>query len=252
LLKPNQALSSSNADLETSNLALGQSNAELEAFAHTVAHDLKNPLSLIIGFTELLVLDQDTMEAEQRRELLQNVLKSSYKAVNIIDELLLLSSVRKQDVPLQPVDMGRIVYNARKRLGLMVADSKAAITLPEQWPTAMGYAPWLEEVWINYLSNAIKYGGEPPQIELGAAQQLDDVIRFWVKDNGPGLTPTQQARLFAEFTRLDEIRADGHGLGLSIVRRIMDKLGGGVGVESESGGGSTFYFTLPAADTPDS
>jgi len=226
--------------------------AELDAFAHTVAHDLKNPLSLIIGFTELLVLDQETMDLEQRSELLQNVLKSGYKAVNIIDELLLLSSVRKQDVPLQAVNMGRVISNACKRLNLLIADSKATITQPEQWPTALGYAPWLEEVWINYLSNAMKYGGKPPQIEVGAAEQFDNMIRFWVKDNGHGLTPTQQSMLFAEFTRLDEIRADGHGLGLSIVRRIIDKLGGGVGVESESGVGSTFYFTLPAPASPNS
>ena len=73
----------------------------------------------------------------------------------------------------------------------------------------------------------------------------DGMIRFWVKDNGPGLTPEEQARLFAEFTRLGEVRAQGHGLGLSIVRRIIEKLGGQVGVESEVGQGSLFYFTLP-------
>ncbi len=221
--------------------------AELDAFAHTVAHDLKNPLSLIIGFTELLALDHEIMTAEQRAELLQNVLKSGYKAVNIIDELLLLSSVRKQDVPLQPVDMGRIVQNAQKRLTLLAAESKASIVLPAVWPPVLGYAPWLEEVWVNYLSNAIKYGGRPPHVELGANRQADGTVRFWVKDNGDGLTAVQQTRLFAEFTRLDKIRADGHGLGLSIVRRIMDKLGGTVGVKSEPGAGSTFYFTLPAA-----
>ncbi|MBX3054892.1 MAG: hybrid sensor histidine kinase/response regulator [Anaerolineae bacterium] len=223
--------------------------AELDAFAHTVAHDLKNPLSLIIGFTELLALDHEIMTADQRAELLQNVLKSGYKAVNIIDELLLLSSVRKQDVPLQPIEMGRIVRNAQKRLALLAAESQAEIVLPEQWPPALGYAPWLEEVWVNYLSNAIKYGGQPPIAELGATQQADNTVRFWVKDNGNGLTAEQQTRLFAEFSRLDTIRADGHGLGLSIVRRIMDKLGGTVGVKSEPGGGSTFYFTLPAGSS---
>lgn len=223
--------------------------AELDAFAHTVAHDLKNPLSLIIGFTELLALDHEIMTADQRAELLQNVLKSGYKAVNIIDELLLLSSVRKQDVPLQLVDMGRIVQNAQKRLTLLVAESKAMIVLPDKWPPALGHGPWLEEVWVNYLSNAIKYGGQPPRAELGAARQPNGMVCFWVKDNGDGLTAEQQTRLFAEFTRLDKIRADGHGLGLSIVRRIMDKLGGTVGVKSEPGAGSTFYFTLPAGSS---
>ncbi len=73
------------------------------------------------------------------------------------------------------------------------------------------------------------------------------MVRFWVRDNGPGLTPEAQSRLFTPFTRLDQVRAQGHGLGLSIVRRIVEKLGGQVGVESQLGQGSTFFFTLPAA-----
>jgi two-component system sensor histidine kinase/response regulator len=83
-------------------------------------------------------------------------------------------------------------------------------------------------------------------MELGATPQSDTMIRFWVRDNGPGLTPEDQARLFLPFTRLDQARATGHGLGLSIVRRIVEKLGGQVGVESEVGRGSIFFFTLPA------
>jgi signal transduction histidine kinase len=220
--------------------------AELDAFAHTVAHDLKNPLALIIGFAELLMTEQDGLESEEQKELLQNVLSSGFKAVNIIDELLLLSSVRKQDVPLQAVDMSRVIHETQKRLRHLVTTHEGEVILPAKWPQALGYAPWLEEVWANYLSNSMKYGGRPPLAELGATENDNGTIRFWVKDNGPGLTPAQQATLFAEFTRLDEIRTDGHGLGLSIVRRIMDKLGGEVGVESEVGQGSTFYFTLPA------
>jgi signal transduction histidine kinase len=123
----------------------------------------------------------------------------------------------------------------------------------------MGYAPWVEEVWVNYLSNAIKYGGKPPQVELSATlfstscasggEMRENMVYFWVRDNGDGLTPDDQARLFTPFTRLDQIRARGHGLGLSIVRRIVEKLGGQVGVQStgEPGQGSTFFFTLPAA-----
>jgi len=125
------------------------------------------------------------------------------------------------------------------------------------WPIAAGYAPWIEEVWANYLSNALKYGGDPPLIELGAAVEEDNVnnnglplIRFWVQDNGDGLSEAQQERIFTPFERLDQVRAKGHGLGLSIVQRIIEKLGGKAGVESsgEPGQGSTFYFTLDAAD----
>jgi two-component system sensor histidine kinase/response regulator len=114
---------------------------------------------------------------------------------------------------------------------------------------ALGYGPWIEEVWANYLSNAMKYGGRPPRLEL-SADTMDGKVRFRVRDNGPGLTPEQQARLFTPFTRLHQARATGQGLGLSIVRRIMEKLGGEAWVESEPGKGSTFGFTLPRAPAP--
>jgi signal transduction histidine kinase len=129
----------------------------------------------------------------------------------------------------------------------MIRDWQAVVKLPPEWPPVSGYAPWVEEVWVNYLSNALKYGGRPPRIELGAQPQPDGMVRFWIHDNGSGLTPADQARLFAPFTRLNRARGIGHGLGLSIVRRIVEKLGGQVGVESQPGQGSTFFFTLPAA-----
>jgi two-component system, sensor histidine kinase and response regulator len=102
-------------------------------------------------------------------------------------------------------------------------------------------------VWINYLSNGCKYGGQPPELELGADVLLDGQVRFWVQDNGRGLAAEEQARLFVPFTRLEQARAKGYGLGLSVVRRIIEKLGGQVGVESAGipGQGSKFYFILP-------
>ncbi|MBN2389779.1 MAG: HAMP domain-containing histidine kinase [Anaerolineae bacterium] len=129
---------------------------------------------------------------------------------------------------------------------MMIDEKQAHLILPESWPVALGYAAWVEEIWANYLSNALKYGGDPPQITLGW-EALDTGFRFWVQDNGAGLTAEEQARLFSPFTRLDQVSVKGHGLGLSIVQRIGEKLGGQVGVESAPGQGSTFWFTLPAA-----
>src|SRR6185503_8577969 len=105
--------------------------------------------------------------------------------------------------------------------------------------------PWVEEVWVNYLSNAMKYGGEPPNLQLQSEVLPNGMVCFSVIDNGAGIDNDAQAILFTEFTRLDQARAEGHGLGLSIVRRIMDKLGGDCGVESIPSEGSQFYFTLP-------
>jgi signal transduction histidine kinase len=136
----------------------------------------------------------------------------------------------------------------------MIGRFRAEVALPDTWPVALGYGPWIEQVWVNYLSNAIKYGGEPPRVELGAdvsgyAGPSQGRVRFWVRDNGPGLGEEEIGSLFVPFTRLDQARAQGHGLGLSIVRRIVEKLGGGVGVESEPGEGSLFYFALPLANS---
>lgn len=222
---------------------------ELEAFAHTVAHDLKGPLSVLLGYVQLL---QDTLAnglTPPILDLLDGISRSSWKMVNIIDELLLLASARKMEtIPIGPLDMGAIVAEARTRLATSIEQAGAQIIAPDEWPVAVGYGPWVEEVWVNYLSNAIKYGGTPPRVEVGAALQPDGKVRFWVRDNGQGLSAEEQAQLFKEFARLNQVRVKGHGLGLSIVRRIIERLGGEVGVMGNPGGGSLFYFTLPVAN----
>jgi PAS domain S-box-containing protein len=224
-------------------------NKELDAFAHTVAHDLKDPLNLIIGFSELLASDHATMPSDELEKYLYVMARSGIKMSNIISELLLLAEVRKHQVQRIPLHMGRLVSAARMRLYHMVDEHQAELIYPEAWPMAMGYSPWVEEVWVNYLSNALKYGGQPPRIELGATEQ-EATVRFWVRDYGPGIAPEDQARLFTPFTRLDQVKIKGHGLGLSVVQRIMDKLDGRAGVESDGvpGEGSLFYFELPRAD----
>ena len=165
---------------------------------------------------------------------------------SIIDNLLLLSETRRAEISARPVEMANIVANIRKRLSHMIKTRRALVSYPESWPTAMGYAPWIEEVWANYLSNALKYGGEHPSVELGATPQSNGMIRFWIRDYGSGISPEAQARLFTPFTQVGQAREGGHGLGLAIVRHIIEKLGGQVGIESELGNGCLFFFTLPA------
>jgi PAS domain S-box-containing protein len=223
-------------------------NEELDAFSHTVAHDLKAPLSTMIGYAGLLREAGATLSDEETQESLQIVSECGLEACNIVDELLLLAAVRCSDVGLEPLQMEQIVTKAERRLHYVGQERQAEIVTPESWPVALGYGPWIEEVWVNYMSNGIKYGGTPPRLELGAKAQADGMVRFWIRDNGPGIAPEDQSRLFTPFTQLSQVRINGHGLGLSIVRRIVDKLGGQVGVESEVGQGSTFLFTLPEAE----
>ncbi len=266
LQETNQELELKLEELAHTNAQLEARNAELDAFAHTVAHDLKNPVTSLIGFTSLLERWMPNAGDEKYKNYVRLITQNGRIMNNIIDELLLLASVRElSDIEMDVLDMPSIIRDAQERLSYMVQKRRAEITVSSQWPTALGYAPWVEEIWVNYISNAVKYGGRPdddvpPCVELGAAVVAPStnssalkpespgpgVARFWVRDNGPGLTHEAQARLFTPFERLHQVRVKGHGLGLSIVRRIVEKLGGQVGVESQVGQGSTFYFTLPS------
>ncbi|MGD8397223.1 MAG: HAMP domain-containing sensor histidine kinase, partial [Anaerolineae bacterium] len=207
-----------------------------------------------LGLAQVLESHHGGMAEEEVARYLRKIARNARKMSNIIDELLLLASVRSAELPSGPLQMESIVEEAWARLADLAAQYQATISMPRSWPRALGYGPWVEEIWVNYLSNAIKYGGRPPRIEVGGdgghACQRPHMVRFWVRDNGDGLTPEEQAQLFVPFTQLAQVRAGGHGLGLSIVRRIAHKLGGDAGVESNGvpGQGSTFYVCLPRAE----
>lgn len=242
--------------LREANQELHTRNEELDAFAHTVAHDLKNPVHALQGAAQILTEDYARMSEADREEFIGLIGQMGVKMQNIIEALMLLSGVRKMPVSLAPVNIGQCAAEALERLQLQVQEREATVVLPASWSDALGYAPWVEEVWVNYISNALKYGGERPHITLGVTPEADGHIRFWVRDHGLGIEQRAQSNLFVPFTRLHQTKEEGHGLGLAIVRRIMEKLGGRFGVESSGrpGEGSLFYFTLPAvapdADRP--
>jgi signal transduction histidine kinase len=218
---------------------------DLNAFAHMVAHDLKNPLQALKVSSYYLLKNID----DSNKEVVEAIQRTGDKMNSIVDELLVLASVRQQDVVPEELAMGVIVEEAKTRISSLIQKSGAQIHVPSYWPLAMGYAPWIEEVWDNYLSNAIKYGGKPPHLELGADELEGGYVCFWVRDDGDGIPQDEQERLFGAFSSVTTNKQMGHGLGLSIVKRIVEKLGGEVWVESsgEPGQGSVFSFTLPAA-----
>ncbi|MBE2221598.1 MAG: GAF domain-containing protein [Anaerolineae bacterium] len=235
------------AELAEMNESLRVSNAELDAFSHTVAHDLKSPLANTMGFATILIQEKEALSAQEAEEFLTIILNNGKRMRGIIDGLLLLASVRKEDVKISPVDMEGVISEVFARLYYTIMDANAQIAVETEWENGLGYTPWLEEVWANYIGNAIKYGGKSPQIGLGSEVQPDGMVRYWVRDHGDGLTEAQQAQLFMPFVRLGLTDNRGHGLGLSIVQRIVTRLGGKVGVHSQPGVGSVFFFTLPAA-----
>jgi signal transduction histidine kinase len=221
---------------------------ELDAFAHTVAHDLKNPLATLNGRIGLLDLTLGTGDEAALRKHLGEARYAAHRLGLIIDDdILMLAGVRRQQVVPEPLDTNSIVREAVDRLEELLSRTGATVHRPDRWPAAVGHASWIVHVWSNYISNAAKYGGPKAEITLGADMRPSSGrVRFWVQDRGPGLGAAAQASLFVPFARISTGRGSGHGLGLSIVMRIVEKLGGQVGVENEPGKGARFWFELPA------
>ncbi len=220
---------------------------DLSSFSHMVAHDLKSPLNGILGLSELILVDVVT-DPDDFKSIIAQINNATTKMSQIIDELLLLSTVRLKDIKMTQVKMEKVVNDSIKRMDHLIEENQVEISIPSKWPKTIGYGPWIEEVWSNLISNAIKYGGNPPTIELGFYEHEPAYVWFWVKDNGDGLAPDKQEIIFDEFTRVNEDK-EGHGLGLSIVNRIVQKCGGSVKVHSENkvGAGSIFSFSLKKA-----
>lgn len=236
--------------LQKKNIELEELNEELDSFGHTVAHDLKNSIGNILWFGQYLKAEFGQLEEDELQEIFSLVEKSCHKMNHIVDELMLLSGLREGEVQVEILDTGKLIESAKERLKLMIGDKHAIITQPDNWPVAMGYPQWIEEVWVNYLSNAIKYGGKPPKITLGADEDERGFVKFWIKDNGNGIKKKDVINLFKPFKRLGVKEVIGNGLGLSIVSKIIDKMEGKIFVESSGkpGEGSIFGFTLPTED----
>lgn len=234
--------------LADQNTELLERNEELDTFTHSVAHDLKNPLSLILGYAELAQYEGPDFSKEELQDYMTSIIFNGKKMISIINSLLLLASARKEDVEVGEIDMQQIVSDAIRRLQKQISDSGITITLPERWYAPLGYAPWIEEVWVNYIGNAIKHAGNGCHVLITAERDESGLLRYSVTDNGPGIPAGRLDELFLPFTRLSQAKIEGHGLGLSIVKRIIEKQGGQVGVISTVGEGSSFSFSLPDAE----
>ncbi|MCP3994706.1 MAG: HAMP domain-containing histidine kinase [bacterium] len=233
--------------LSVLNGELSARNSDLDAFARTVAHDLKNPLTTIIGMTDLLASDPDPAQTEQTSEFLAAIAQSGDLAIEIIDGLLLLHGIQNESQELVAVDTRETVTSALETLASDIERNAAVVSKSGPLLPVKAHAPWLAQVWINLISNALKYGGSPPAVDLVSQAMPDSMVRFEVTDNGDGIAPEDRERIFTEFERADDTSAPGHGIGLAIVTRVIDRLGGEIGVDKAPSGGSTFWFTVPAA-----
>ncbi len=235
--------------LRQRNEQLSIQNDSLDTYARTVAHDLKNPLNLIINFARLI--EEESVLSGHSLQDLRMIIKSGERMNHIIHDLLLLAQMRQDNLAPVRIHMASVVRQSLDRLESDLKEAHVDLKQPKQWPDAMGHSAWIQAVWVNYISNAIKYGGSPPRIVLQAGPDPlhPGSILFSVCDNGIGVPANMQHKIFEEFSRVGGEQSEGHGIGLSIVRRIITRLGGRVGVTGNgSEPGSTFFFTLPAAD----
>jgi signal transduction histidine kinase len=225
-------------------------NRDLDAFAYSVSHDLRAPLTTVRGYVEALAMLYGEQLDQGGHDLVQHVQDGVDRMTALIDNLLLLSRASHLSGPGEEVNTYQAVQAVITRLLDMIVERDVQIEVPPDLPNVRGHAAWVEQVFVNLIDNAVKYAGRDnltPHIVIGG-QREEDKVHLWVHDNGLGLTDVQLSRLFEVFARFHGVEASGSGLGLAIVQRAVERMGGRVWAESPGPGqGSTFHFLLPAA-----
>jgi len=224
---------------------LEHSNRELEQFAYVASHDLQEPLRMVSSYTELLERRYGDKLDDKAREFIGYAVDGAVRMQRLINDLLEFSRVSTRGKALQPVDVTRVLGTVRANLSVAIQDAGALVT-NDDLPTVMADETQLVQLLQNLIGNAIKFRGrERPHVHVGAQATATEWV-FAVRDNGIGIAPEYFERIFVIFQRLharDEY--PGTGIGLAVCRRILDRHGGRIWVESEPGRGSTFYFALP-------
>lgn len=222
-------------------------NHELEQFAYTVSHDLKSPLITIRGFLNFLEQDIQAGKTERAVDDIERILNATDKMQDLLDNLLELSRIGRITNPPTAVSLDTIINEAIELLNGPLTEREVTINCPSKMPEVFVDTPRLVEVFQNLISNAIKFMGNQvkPSIEIDVKQETEAEVTCFVKDNGVGIDPKFQDQVFDLFERLDH-KVEGTGIGLSLVKQIVEVHNGRICVESEGNGqGTTFFITLP-------
>ena len=262
-------LANTNAELGRSNNDLRFKTQEIETFVYSVSHDLRSPLVNLQGFSRELArsceelrgqADDPFMPGETKRRMLDLIDSDILDSVrfiqtavtrssNIIDALLRLSRAGRIDYKHVPVDVAAVVTRVVEAMQSSIRDKNATVIV-HGLPDAVADATAVEQIFGNLVGNAVNYlnPNRPGRIEIGSLPPDDgDTVKYYVRDNGLGIPAAYLPKMFVAFQRLHGQIAPGEGIGLAMVRRMVDRLGGKIWVESKEGEGSTFYVTLPAA-----
>lgn len=224
---------------------LSRSNLELEQFAYVCSHDLQEPLRKMANFSQLLTRKFGENLGEDGRRHLESISEGAIRMGNLISDLLTFSRLSREDDEQAPVDLSSILSRVLVDLELTVAEKKAVITFVPL-PVVVGNESQLHHVFLNLLSNALKFQAEdPPKIHVGAVTE-NGLAHVVVSDNGIGFDPAYSRQVFEIFKRLHpKSHFQGTGVGLAICKKVIEQNGGQIWAESALGAGSTFHFTLP-------
>jgi signal transduction histidine kinase len=232
--------------VESRTQELEAANKELEAFSYSVSHDLRAPLRAVSGYTMMLKEDYDASFDDEARRITENILANVKMMGRLIDDLLAFSRLGKREVRRQPVDIRGLAEAAVADLSAVSPTEKFRIDVAPM-PACKGDSDLLKQVWMNLIGNAIKYSSkrDDPHIAIGSMEDTAGPIYF-VRDNGAGFEMKYVDKLFKVFQRLHSHEEfEGTGIGLALVKRIVDKHKGQIWAESSPGNGAVFYFRLP-------
>jgi signal transduction histidine kinase len=232
--------------LEARSSELADRNATLEFFLQSVSHDLRTAAVAVNGLAGRLLESHAGALGEEGRRLLRRLQANAEHQHRLLADLLTLSRVGRDASPLREVDVTVLVRQVVEETLTDLDRGPVKVTVPDSLDTLVASISELRAIFGHVVSNAVEFMGDQPapEIEIGAADR-GDRVEFSVRDNGPGIDPAYHAKIFELFERLEVAESKGTGVGLTIVKRIVESVGGRVWVESEPGRGSTFRFIVP-------
>ena len=221
-------------------------NEELESLIYSITHDFKSPLLVVGGLVGRLTKTKSSLVDSKKKEYLDWMQLNVSKMEKMVNDLLVFYRADKTLVPFEPVSIGSVVDTALRDVEPLAREKEVRLRKKGSFPVVNGYRNRLYQVVYNLVENAIKYmdHAADAEVEIGCKSSSDEHL-FYIKDNGPGIAPEHRAKIFQIFYTLEPERVSGTGIGLSIVKKIIERHGGRVWVESELGKGTSFYFSLP-------
>jgi PAS domain S-box-containing protein len=233
--------------VERRTAALQESNEQLQAFSYTVAHDLRAPLRAMQGFSQALLEDYSPAIDTLGQDYLRRVVEASQRMDSLIQDLLAYSRLSQVELAVEPVRLETAIELTLLIFAAEIRQKRATISVESAFPSVLAHPITIEQILANLLSNALKFTAPDvdPRIRIWA-EQRGSAVRLWIQDNGIGIAPEHQDRIFGVFERLHGADTfPGTGIGLAIVRKGVERMGGCAGLDSQPGKGSRFWIELP-------